>query len=332
LISVLQELKDFSRLLPQVNESNFEEIALQLFNLQYKNNLLYQTYADYLGRGADRVKSLIDIPYLPISFFKSHPVKTGRWDAETEFSSSGTTGAITSRHAVPDLDFYLKHSVACFEYFFGPLRDYHFLALLPSYLERSGSSLVAMMDHFIKQDETGQSGFYLKNEDELLAQVAKLKSSGKKTMLWGVSFALMDLAERKDVDLSHCLVMETGGMKGRRREVTREELHSFLCEGLKTSGICSEYGMTELMSQAYALEGGYFRCPPWMKVVLRDINDPLEQAPAGRAGAINVIDLANLYSCSFIETEDLGRLSERGFEVLGRMDNSDIRGCNLLIA
>lgn len=328
----MQEIKDFSRLLPQVNESNFEEIALQLFNLQYKNNLLYQTYADYLGRSAGRVKSLIDIPYLPISFFKSHPVKTGRWEAATEFSSSGTTGSITSRHAVPDLDFYLHHSVSCFEYFFGSIRDYHFLALLPSYLERSGSSLVAMMDHFIKQDETGQSGFYLKNEEELLAHLAKLKTSQKKTMLWGVSFALLDLAERRDIDLGHCLVMETGGMKGRRREVTREELHATLCQGLKTSHISSEYGMTELMSQAYAREGGYFQCPPWMKVVLRDINDPLEQAPAGRAGAINVIDLANLYSCAFIETEDLGRLSDRGLEVMGRMDNSDIRGCNLMIA
>lgn len=328
----MQEIKDFSRLLPQVNESNFEEIALQLFNLQYKNNLLYQTYADYLGRNASNVKSLVDVPYIPISFFKSHTVKTGRWVAETEFSSSGTTGAITSRHAVPDIDFYLRHSVACFEYFFGSVHDYHFLALLPSYLERSGSSLVAMMDYFIKQDKTGHSGFYLKNEEELLAQIAKLRSSQKKTILWGVSFALMDLAERRDVNLSHCLIMETGGMKGRRREVTREELHSFLCEGLKVDHICSEYGMTELMSQAYSRQAGYFQCPPWMKVILRDINDPLDRAPEGKAGAINIIDLANLYSCSFIETEDLGRLSERGFEVLGRMDNSDIRGCNLMIA
>ena len=333
MIFVLQEIKDFAQSLSKINETNFEEIALCLFNLQYKNNLLYQTYADNLGRKPDSVITLKDIPFFPISFFKTHTVKTGRWGSKMEFISSGTTGSVTSQHSVLDPNFYLRNSVNCFEYFFGSLSNYHFLALLPSYLERTGSSLVAMMDYFIKQDSSGQSGFFLKNEQDLLRKLIELKSSSKKIILWGVSFALLDLAEKEEIDLSHCMIIETGGMKGRRKELTREELHGFLCEGFKVEAIHSEYGMTELMSQAYALDRGYFQCPPWMKVILRDVNDPFESVDRGRVGAINIIDLANAHSCAFIETEDLGRITKDGyFEVLGRMDNSDIRGCNLMLS
>lgn len=328
----MKELKNILPQIKEVNENSFKEIALSVFNFQYKNNLLYRTYADNLHKHPGRVKSIVDIPFLPISFFKAHDVKSGIWESKVEFASSGTTGASTSRHAVFDLDFYLGHSVGCFETFFGSIKDYHFLALLPSYLERTGSSLIAMMDHFIRQDETGHSGFYLRNVEELLNKIFFLKNSSKKTILVGVSFALLELAENFEVDLSHCLIIETGGMKGKRKEITREELHSFLCEKFNVNTIYSEYGMTEMMSQAYSLTKGYFQCPPGMKVVLRDINDPFEKVHDGKVGAINVIDLANAHSCSFIETEDLGRVTEKGFEVLGRMDNSDVRGCNLLIA
>lgn len=327
----MKEIENILQQLTEVNENTFGKIALQVFNFQYKNNLLYQTYADILHKHPGTVKSMIDIPFLPISFFKTHDVKSGMWDSKIEFTSSGTTGLTTSRHPVFDLDFYLRHSVGCFENFFGSIKNYHFLVLLPSYLERSGSSLIAMMDHFIKLDETNQSGFYLKNEEELLNKISLLRHSHKKTILWGVSFALIELGEMFDVDLSHCLIMETGGMKGRRKELTRAELHSFMCKKFNVNEIYSEYGMTELMSQAYSLGDGYFQYPPGMKVVLRDINDPFESVRDGKVGAINVIDLANVHSCSFIETEDLGRITEKGFEVLGRMDNSDVRGCNLLI-
>ncbi len=327
----MKDLKYIIEQLDKVNEKSFEEIALLTFKFQYKNNLLYRTYVDNLHRHPDAINSIIDIPFLPISFFKSHNVKSGTWRPEVEFTSSGTTGLNASRHAVYELDFYLRHSVGCFETFFGSIKGYHFLALLPSYLERSGSSLIAMIDHFIQQDETGHSGFYLKNEAELLNKISLLKKSDKKIILWGVTFALVELAEKFDVDLSHCIIIETGGMKGKRKELTRDELHLFLCEKFKVNAVCSEYGMTELMSQAYSLGNGYFQCPPGMKVVLREINDPFNEVPQGKAGAINMIDLANAHSCSFIETEDLGRITEQGFEVLGRMDNSDVRGCNLLV-
>lgn len=248
-----------------------------------------------------------------------------------EFISSATSGGSVSRHSVFKPDFYLQTATAIFERFYGPVENYHFLALLPSYLERKGSSLIFMIDHFISQDNSGHSGFYLNNLKELTLKINELKNSKKKTLLWGVSFALLDLAEKLEVDLSHALVMETGGMKGRRKEWVREELHAYLCKRFHVAEIHSEYGMTELFSQAYSKGNGYFLCPPWMKIVVRDINDPFEVLREGKTGAINVIDLANAHSCAFIETEDLGRSQGANFEVLGRMDNSDIRGCNLLI-
>ena len=257
-------------------------------------------------------------------------VKTGDWAQELSFSSSGTTGQQVSHHAIPSLTFYVQHSQTIFEAFFGRLNQFHVLCLLPSYLERKGSSLVAMADHFIKESKSSYSGFYLNNLDELVIILDKLRGD-RKVLLLGVSFALLELAERYDLDLRHCMVMETGGMKGRRIEMTRQELHGILSSKLHVDTIYSEYGMTELLSQAYSAKGGLFQCPPSMRVILREINDPFSaEIPA--SGIINVIDLANSHSCAFIETRDLGRCHENGhFEILGRVDNSDIRGCNLMV-
>lgn len=326
------ETKDFASQLVHINENNFDDIALQLFHFQYKNNLLYQTYVSYLGKDPARVTTVDSIPFLPIRFFKSHPVVCGTWQPEVTFTSSATSGSVISRHAVPDLGFYLANATSIFEHFYGSLENYHFLALLPSYLERTGSSLIYMIEHFIKTDLSGHSGFYLRDHDELLVKVDLLRKSKKKTILWGVSFALLDLAEKFEIDLSHCLIFETGGMKGRRKEWIREELHSYLSQRFNAQGINSEYGMTELLSQAYAKNGGYFNCPPWMKIRVRDINDPFELEKGSRTGILNVIDLANAHSCAFIETEDLAREIQPGsFEILGRLDNSDLRGCNLMV-
>jgi hypothetical protein len=327
----LSEIKYFTDILPTVNATNFEDIALKLFYFQYKNNHLYQSYANALCKVPAKVKSLGDIPFLPIRFFKNHPVNSGMWPVQMEFTSSSTTGTGVSRHQIPSVEFYLLNTVRIFEHFYGSIHSFHFLALLPSYAERTGSSLIAMIDHFVKQDESGQSGYFLRNDEVLLQKIQSLRDSNKKTILWGVSFALLDLAEKYEVDLSECIVMETGGMKGRRKEWVRDELHAFLCARFNVPEIHSEYGMTELLSQAYSKGKGYFECPAWMKVVARDVNDPFDIVADGRTGALNVIDLANAHSCAFIETEDLGRLDGPQFETLGRMDNSDVRGCNLLV-
>jgi hypothetical protein len=326
------KLKDFTSLIPTINDSNFEDIALQLFHFQAVNNSVYNSYLKHRGFNYTKIASLSQIPFLPITFFKSHSIISGNWMPETEFSSSGTTGIITSRHKVWSLPFYLSHAEKTFEHFFGPLNKYHFLALLPSYLEREGSSLIAMMENFIKQSESVDSGFYLFNQDELIKKIEDLRPSEKKVILWGVSFALLDMAEKFEIDLSHCIIIETGGMKGRRKEWVREELHAFLCQRFNVKKISSEYGMTELMSQAYSFGEGRYQTPSCMKIVIRDINDPYQKLPFGRVGAINIIDLANAHSCAFIETQDLGKIAQNGyFEVLGRIDNSDVRGCNLLV-
>lgn len=329
----MDTFKSFEDVLYKVNDKNFEDIALQLFRFQAKENPIYKQFLTLLGCDPMKIIRLAEIPCLPISFFKTHTVKAGNWRAEITFTSSGTTGIATSNHEVPQLSFYLSNAEKAFTYFFGPIRDYHILALLPSYLERRGSSLVAMAEHFISRSQSSHSGFYLNNQLELVDQLLKLRKEGsKKILLLGVSFALLELAENNSVDLSGCIVMETGGMKGRRKELVREELHQILCERLKVKAIFSEYGMTEMMSQAYSSGGGYYNCPPWLKIILRDINDPFAWESPGKAGGINIIDLANFHSCSFIETHDLGRKHQNGsFEVLGRMDNSDVRGCNLLI-
>jgi hypothetical protein len=328
----LNTFKSFESQLYTVNENSFDNIALSLFRFQAQNNLVYQKYIANLRIEIDKIHTVSNIPFLPISFFKTQSVKTGIWEAETSFSSSGTTGSTTSSHQIRDLQFYLSHSIRCFEHFFGPVSDYHFLALLPSYLERSNSSLVAMMDHFITKSQSPHSGFYLNEIDKLISDLLWLKNQPKKVILWGVSFALLDLAEHHGPDLSHCIIFETGGMKGRRQEITRDQLHSQLCKDLNVSKIYSEYGMTELLSQSYSKGGKLFFCPPWVKIIGRDTTDPLEKGLHNQTCGINVIDLANWHSISFIETEDLGKSYENGsFEVLGRLDNSEIRGCNLMV-
>ena len=315
-----------------MNDGNFEDIALQLFHFQAENNPVYAAYIKHLRFNVQSARRLRDIPFLPISFFKTALVMTNTWEPEAVFTSSGTTGTLTSRHAVKSLDFYLNHAVRCFEYFFGDLRQFHFLALLPAYLERRDSSLVAMMQYFIDKSCSRFSGFYLHDTKKLLEDLEKLKEDGKKTVLWGVTFALLDLAERYKPDLSHCLVFETGGMKGRRQEITRSELHSILGEGFRVDKVFSEYGMTELFSQAYSRGGNAFFTPPWMKIVARDMTDPMEKGLLNETAGINVIDFANVDSVAFIETEDIGKVfSDGSFEILGRFDNSDVRGCNLMV-
>ncbi|MFM7858845.1 MAG: acyl transferase, partial [Flammeovirgaceae bacterium] len=314
------------------NDSNFEDIALRLFKVQATENTVYTSYLHHLGIDATKITSIGQIPFLPIGFFKTHQVQTGEWQPEVIFTSSGTTGTATSRHLVKSNDFYLQHAQHLFEQFYGPLRQYHLLALLPSYLERQGSSLIAMIDWFIQQSGSPHSGFYLYNQNDLLAKVAELRHDERKTLIWGVSFALLDLAEKQSVDWSHCMVMETGGMKGRRKEWVREELHDFLCRRFNVTAIHSEYGMTELLSQAYSSGEGVFQCPATLKIQMRDLNDPFSPIADGKTGLISVIDLANAHSCAFVQTQDLGRMTQNNyFEVLGRMDNSDARGCNLLI-
>lgn len=324
--------KSFEQQAQSVNDNNFTQIALGLFRFQAKNNLVYAEYLHHLACDIDKVNSLQKIPFLPISFFKSKAIKTGHWQEEQIFESSGTTGTQTSKHYVLSLDYYLQNATECFQKYYGPLTQYHFFALLPAYLERKNSSLVVMMDYFIRESKSNYSGFYLYNTAEMLQQVDKARMDNRKIILWGVSFALMDLAEQYRPDLSDCIIMETGGMKGRRTEITRAEMHGILCEAFKVGETHSEYGMTELMSQAYSGANGIFKCPPSMRVLIRDTYDPFSYIADGQTGGINVVDLANVHTCAFIETEDLGRIDEEGdFEVLGRFDQSDMRGCNLML-
>jgi hypothetical protein len=331
-VFALSSIQQFTSSLSSVNEHNFADIALSVFQFQAENNRVYNAYLKNLQLDFTKITSIQQIPFLPIEFFKTQRVVSGEWKPEAEFSSSGTTGATTSRHLVWSLPFYLAHADLTFERYFGPLKDCTILALLPSYLDREGSSLIAMIRHFIGQTQSEHSGFYLHYQEELLIKLEAVRGSRRKVILWGVSFALLDLAEKFEIDLSHCIVIETGGMKGRRKEWIREELHGFLCQRFNVAQIGSEYGMTELMSQAYSMGNGVYATPPWMKIVIREINDPFSNLPPGKAGGINVIDLANAHSCAFIETQDLGKKAQSGyFEVLGRIDNSDVRGCNLLV-
>lgn len=328
----METFKSFAQSLQTLNEANFEDIALRLFHFQAENNPIYKQYINYLNCDIKKVSDLSQIPFLPISFFKTQVIKSGDWDTMTEFTSSGTTGSSTSKHCVYDLNYYRSHSENIFRHFFGNPEAFHFLALLPSYLEREGSSLIEMINYLIHQSKSEHSGFYLHDYEVLLAKIVHLKNSNRKVILWGVSFALLDLAEKSEIDLSHCIVIETGGMKGRRREWIREELHEFLTMRFNVNVIHSEYGMTELMSQAYSMGNGIYQAPPCMKIMIRNLNDPFEIVGPGKTGALNIIDLANFHSCAFIETQDIGSIKDQVyFEVLGRIDNSDIRGCNLLV-
>jgi len=279
------------------------------------------------------VNTLEKIPFLPIECFKTEKVYCGHTTPQQIFTSSGTTGAQTSRHYVKDLSLYEQSFRKGFEHFYGNVGDYVVLALLPSYLERTGSSLITMVADLIERSGSQYSGFYLNEYDLLAERLQTLDASGKKVLLIGVSFALLDLITEHTFSLKNTIVMETGGMKGRRKELVREELHALLCKGFGVEMIHSEYGMTELLSQAYSAGKGIYKCVPWLKVLIRDTNDALSYLPTGKTGGLNIIDLANRESCSFIATQDLGKLHPDGtFEVLGRFDNADIRGCNLLIS
>ena len=311
----------------------FNALALELFQYQAQANPIYQAYIEHLGLRAQQVKRLEQIPHLPIQFFKSEAVTTRPTaEAALTFTSSGTTGAQTSRHFVFDLPFYQQNTQNIFERFYGPLQDFFVAGLLPSYLERSGSSLISMVQHFIGLSADEDSGFFLDELSALSQLLAAKKAAGKKILLIGVTFALLDLARDYPQDLSGAVLMETGGMKGRRKEMVRSQVHSLLQEAFNLEKIHSEYGMTELLSQAYSLGEGVFNTPPWVKVSVRQTDDPFSLAKPGKTGGLNIIDLANIESCAFIETQDLARLHPNGtFEVMGRFDTADIRGCNLLV-
>ena len=310
----------------------FEEKALEVFKYQYLNNKVYRNFCDLLKRRPANVKEIKKIPFLPIEFFKTHKIISSKSSAEAVFTSSGTTGTQTSKHYVSNLAVYEESFRRGFTHFYGSVENYAVLALLPSYMEREGSSLIYMVQDLIQKSKNEASGFYLHDLDALVRQLKALEAQKQKVLLIGVSFALLDLSENYELNLKHTIVMETGGMKGRRKEMIRTELHDVLKRGLGVSQIHSEYGMTELLSQAYALKNGIFECPSWMKILIRDPEDALTILPEGKSGGINVIDLANINSCSFLATQDLGKnLGGGKTEILGRFDNSDIRGCNLMV-
>jgi len=322
--------------IPQIfsisTKAQFNETALNIFRYQAENCLVYKEFISHLAVKPAEISQVNEIPYLPISFFKTHRVVSDNATEEIVFSSSGTTGMSQSKHFVTDVAVYEDSFNKAFQQFYGIAKDTCILALLPSYLERDGSSLIYMVDALLKQSEHPESGYFLHNHEDLYKRLQERQNSGQKTILIGVTYALLDFLDTYAINFPELIVMETGGMKGKRKEMVREELHDILKAGFGVNFIHSEYGMTELLSQAYSSGNGIFDCPPWMKVVLRDTNDPLTLLEKNQTGGINIIDLANINSCSFIATQDLGRVFPDGsFEVLGRFDNADIRGCNLLV-
>ena len=314
------------------SQKQFEKTALKVFRFQYDNNQVYREFCQLLKTEKQEVKSLQQIPFLPIQFFKSHSVVSNTNPIQETFTSSGTTGIVTSKHLVTDVSLYEESYRKGFSQFYGNIEDYTILALLPSYSEREGSSLIYMVKDLIELSNNSNSGFYLNQYNELIEKLIDLDQSGQNVILIGVTYALLDLIELNKLQLKNTIIMETGGMKGKRKEMIREELHEQLCTGFGVSAIHSEYGMTELLSQAYSLGNGVFECPPWMHILIREAEDALNYVSNGKTGGINVIDLANINSCSFIATQDLGKKNpNNSFEVLGRFDNSDIRGCNLMV-
>lgn len=311
---------------------DFLHHALRIFKFQYTNNPVYKAFCSYLNTDPNAVQTLEQIPFLPIEFFKSKSVLSSTDAAEITFTSSGTTGSETSKHHVTDLSLYEESYLKAFNHFYGNIKDYCVLALLPSYLERTGSSLIYMADDLIKKSKHPKSGFFLNEYEQLYKLLGELQKTDTKILIIGVSFALLEFTEQYQLDLKNAVVMETGGMKGRRKEIVRQELHELLSKGFGVPHIHSEYGMTELLSQAYSKGNGVFDCPSWMKILVRDTEDPLTYLKNGKSGGINVIDLANINSCSFIATQDLGKINHDGtFEIIGRFDNSDVRGCNLMV-
>jgi phenylacetate-coenzyme A ligase PaaK-like adenylate-forming protein len=315
------------------SEDEFEELACRIFRLQYKTIEVYRNYVDLLKIDHLVPKKIVDIPFLPISFFKDNQVITKGQHPKITFYSSGTTGMIPGKHYVADIELYKKSFTQAFELFYGNPSDYCILALLPGYLERKGSSLIYMVNELMKLSNHHANGFFLNEFDQLQKAITIVKKNGQKFILIGVTYALLDFANEYQIDLSGGIVMETGGMKGTRKEMIKAEVHDILKARFNLDTVHSEYGMTELLSQAYSRGDGLYNCPPWMKLVIRDVYDPFNYLPNGFSGGINIIDLANIHSCSFIETKDLGRKNENGqFEILGRFDDSDIRGCNLLVS
>ncbi len=322
-----------TRIFDVSSRQEFKNLALEIFNYQYSNNVIYNEFCNHLKIITKQVTEIEHIPFLPIEFFKSHTIKTGEFKEQQIFLSSGTTGENQSQHYVKDLSVYEKSYLIAFQHFYGNIEGYCILALLPSYLEREGSSLIYMTEDLIRKSKNSESGFFLDNHSEMIEILNKNVKNYQKTLLIGVSFALLDLAEKNQIDLSDVIIMETGGMKGRRKELTRTELHNIYKKSFNVNEVHSEYGMTELLSQAYSKGNGVFQTPPWMEVLIRDINDPFTSLEDNKTGGVNIIDLANIDSCSFIATQDLGKkVSSDKFEVLGRFDNSDLRGCNLLIS
>lgn len=314
------------------SDEQFKKVAFEVFKHQFENNKTYRSFCDLLNVHPSDINSLEQIPSLPIQFFKSRKILSSKDEIQEIFSSSGTTGSVTSQHYITDIELYKESYSKGFAHFYGDIKDYIVLALLPNYLERNGSSLVFMVDDLIRKTHNSESGFYLHNLDELTQKLIELDKNGQKILLIGVSFALLDLIEKHQFSLKNTIVMETGGMKGKRKELVREELHLLLKKGFGVAEIHSEYGMTELLSQAYSRGNGIFKTPPWMKILIRDTEDALTILPTEKTGGINVIDLANYNSCSFIATQDLGKIHQNGtFEIIGRFDNSDIRGCNLMV-
>ncbi len=314
-----------------VTQQNFEALALKVFRYQYAQNLVYKKWVKALSVNIDDISGIMQIPFMPVTFFKQHAITTGQFKPEVVFESSGTTHSVNSRHLVKDVSIYKKSFTKGFTRFYGNPEGWCIIGLLPAYLERQGSSLVYMVDDLINQSAHPQSGFYLYEFEKLAVLLQELEARQQKTILIGVTFALLDFAALHPMQLRHTIIMETGGMKGRKREMIRPEVHTFLQQQLGVQNIHSEYGMTELLSQAYSFEKGIFNTVPWMKILLRDEEDPLHLMDEGK-GVINIIDLANIYSCSFIATDDVGIIRhDRSFEVIGRMDASDVRGCSLLV-
>lgn len=316
----------------EVQPATFTDTALQLFRFQAEYNPLYREYLNLLTIDPQRVDDFTALPFLPIQFFKSHQIKTGNWQEKMIFTSSGTTAGTTARHYVYEPNFYLQNCKLNWSENFGNVKNYCVLALLPAYLEREGSSLIYMAEDFINASKYNQSGFFLYDVEKLSEKLKECRAKEIPTVLLGVSFALLDFAEKYSLDLSNVMITETGGMKGRRKEMTRSELHRILCKSFNVSKIYSEYGMTELFSQAYSHGNGIFRTSSTLRVYTREITDPLTPQKVGKTGAINIIDLANVDTCAFIATDDLGKVYADGsFEILGRTDASDVRGCNLLL-
>lgn len=311
---------------------SFERTALEVYAFQYQSCEPYRRFCDSLKKNPDSVSSVNDIPFLPVEFFKTQNIYSSSDEPQVTFTSSGTTGSTTSSHHVRSLHLYEESFLKGFEFAYGNPEEFTFLFLLPSYLERDGSSLVYMAEELRRRSAGEHSGYYMNNYQELNEKLRLLKQEGtKNVVLLGVTYALLDLAEQFPIDLSGMIVMETGGMKGKRKEITREELHAVLKNAFNVNAIHSEYGATELLSQAYSKGNGIFNAPPWMRVMIRETNDPLSWAPTGKTGGVSIIDLANIYSCSFLSTSDLGKVYPDGsFEILGRFDFSDTRGCNLL--